>query len=58
MSDIKKINVDNWGRTSESYAQRAHKGPGMMVPLIAEYTEASIIALTKWSNAANLDASQ
>ena len=46
MSDVKKVNADNWGRTSENYAQRAHKGPGMMMPLIARYTEASIIAPT------------
>ena len=52
MSDVKKVNADNWGRTSENYAQRVHKGPGMMMPLIARYTEASIIASTDWTDAA------
>lgn len=57
MSDVKKVNADNWGRTSEKYAQRAHKGPGMMMPLIARYTEASTIAVTDWTNAAMMETS-
>ena len=36
---VKHLNADNWSRTSEQYAQRAHKGSGMMMPLIGEYTK-------------------
>ena len=39
MPDLKQINADNWGRTSEQYAERAHKGSGMMMPLIRNYTQ-------------------
>jgi hypothetical protein len=36
---VKHLNADNWSRTSEQYAQRAHKGSGMMMPLIGEYSK-------------------
>ena len=39
MKDLKQLNADNWGRTSEQYAERAHKGSGMMMPLIRNYTQ-------------------
>lgn len=39
MSDLKQIHADNWSRTSEQYAERAHQGPGLMMPLIAHYIQ-------------------
>ena len=39
MPDLKQLNADNWSRTAQQYAERAHKGSGMMMPLIRNYTQ-------------------